>query len=185
MMANATAVIRHAGADIWVTSKNVQSFDFALPFPAQRINTVRSLPQVEWAEKILLNYGFIKLANGGREQVQFIGYNPDTGVGGPWSMAEGQASAVKGGRYMIVDLTSEQRLGHLETGSLWEMTFNREHAYRLVGLSTGIKSFTTIPLVFVSFNEADRLFVEAGWPNQTSYIVAKLKNPADREEVVR
>jgi putative ABC transport system permease protein len=123
MMGNATSVIRNTPGDIWVTSKNVQSFDFALPFPAQRIDTVRGLDQVKWAEKILLNFGFIKLANGGREQVQFIGYNPDTGIGGPWHLIEGKPTDVKGGRYMIIDKTSEQCLGRLQTGSLWEVTF--------------------------------------------------------------
>ncbi len=185
MMGNATSVIRHTDGDIWVASKNVQSFDFALPFPAQRIDTVRGLPQVQWAEKILLNYGFIKLANGGREQVQFIGYNPDSGVGGPWNLVEGRPTDVKGGRYMIIDKTSEQRLGHLQTGTLWELTFIREHAFKLVGLSQGIKSFTTIPLVFLSYNEMNRLFSEAGWGNLTCYIVVKLKNPADEDAVVR
>jgi putative ABC transport system permease protein len=185
MMANATVIIRHTDGDIWVASKNVQSFDFAMPFPSERINTLRSLAQVEWADKILLNYGFIKLPNGGREQVQLIGYNPDTGVGAPWSMLRGNATDVKGGPYMIIDQSSAQRLGRLETGTQWEVTFNREHAFRLVGISKGIKSFTTIPLVFIAYNELDRLFREAGWPNQASYLVAKLKNPADLEPVTR
>jgi putative ABC transport system permease protein len=185
MMGNATSVIRHTPGDIWVTSKNVQSFDFALPFPSQRIDTVRGLAEVEWAEKILLNYGFIKLANGGREQVQFIGYNPDTGVGGPWNLIAGSSSYVKGGRYMIIDKTSEQRLGRLQTGTLWEVTFIREHPFKLVGLSQGIKSFTTIPLIFLSYNEMDRMFSEAGWSDLTCYIVAKLKRPVDQDAVVR
>ncbi|MGA7179743.1 MAG: ABC transporter permease [Thiobacillaceae bacterium] len=184
MMGNATSVLRHTDGDIWVASKNVQSFDFALPFPSQRIDTVRGLQQVEWAEKILLNYGFIKLANGGREQVQFIGYNPDTGVGGPWNLIEGSPTDVKGGRYMIIDKTSEQRLGHLQTGTRWEVTFIREHPFKLVGLSEGIKSFTTIPLVFLSYNEMNRMFAEAGWSDLTCYIVVKLRNPADQDAVV-
>ncbi len=184
MMGNATSIIRHTDGDVWVTSKNVQSFDFALPFPAQRIDTVRSLGQVAWAQKILLNYGFIKLHNGGREQVQLIGFNPDTGVGGPWNLMQGRVTDVKGGRYMILDQTSEQRLGRLVPGSLWELTFVKERAFKLVGLSRGIKSFTTIPLVFISYNEMDRMFGEATWHNQTSYIVAKLKDPAELGAVV-
>ena len=185
MMGNATAVIQHTDGDLWVTSKNVQSFDFALPYPASRINAVRALPQVVAAEKLLLNFGFIKLRNGGREQVQIIGFNPDTGVGAPWTMIQGQASDVKGGRYMILDKTSEQRLGRLEIGTLWELTFGREDAFKLVGLSSGIKSFTTIPLVFVSYNEMDKMFAKAGLADQTSYIVAKLRDPAEAEAVAR
>ena len=186
MMANATAVIRHTDADIWVASKNIQSFDFALPFPAERINQVRAFSDVLWADKLLLSWGFIKLANGGREQVQIIGYNPDSGIGSPWAMLEGRPGDVKGGNYMILDKTSEQRLGHLETGTQWEVSFmNKEHTLKLVGLSQGIKSFTTAPLVFTSYNQLSRFLDDANWGDQTAFIVAKLKNPAAASAVTR
>ena len=179
MMGNATAVIRHTDADLWVASKNIQSFDFALPFPSERINQVRAFSDVLWAEKLLLSWGFIKLANGGREQVQIIGFNPDSGIGSPWNMQEGQPGDVKGGNYMILDKTSEQRLGHLATGTQWELSFvNKEHSLKLVGLSQGIKSFTTAPVVFTSYNELSRFLADAGWGDQTAFIVGKLKNPA-------
>ncbi len=186
MMANATAVIRHTDADIWIASKNIQTFDFALPFPAERINQVRAYSEVLWAEKLLLSWGYIKLRNGGRDQVQIIGFNPDTGVGAPWSMVEGRAADVKGGNYMVIDKTSEQRLGRLETGTLWELSFvNREHVFKLVGLSEGIKSFTTAPLVFTSYNRLSGFFADVGWIDQTAYIVAKLKDPASLDAVTR
>ncbi len=52
MMGNATGVVRHTDADIWIMSKNVPNFDFSQPFPAYRIDRVRALEQVRWAEKI-------------------------------------------------------------------------------------------------------------------------------------
>lgn len=125
MMGNATAIIRHIDADIWVASRNIQNFDFANPFPEDRINRVRALPEVEWTEKLLLSYGFVKLANGGREQVQIVGYNPDTNIGAPWSMLVGTSQDVKGGKYMIIDTSSEQRLGKLDIGTIWELTLAR------------------------------------------------------------
>jgi putative ABC transport system permease protein len=185
MMGNATAIIRHTDADIWIASKNVQSFDFALPYPEERISRVRSFPQIARADKILVSYGFIKLADGGRDQVQLVGYDPDTGVGGPWSMQSGSPADVKGGRYMILDVTSEQRLGTLTPGTQWELTLGREHAFKLVGLSQGIKSFTTIPLVFMSYNQLQTLLSDYGGYRQTSYIVAKVKDPAELDAVVR
>jgi putative ABC transport system permease protein len=63
--------------------------------------------------------------------------------------------------------------------------FFREHSFKLAGLSQGIKSFTTIPVIFLSYNEMERMFHDAGWSDQTSYIVAKLKDPAQRDAVVR
>lgn len=185
MMANATAIIRHTDADIWIASKNIQSFDFALPFPEERINRVRAIPQVVRAEKILLTYGFLKLADGGRDQIQIIGFNPDSGVGGPWSMLEGSPASVKGGRYMILDKTSEQRLGRLAIGGLWELTLGEPHPFKLVALSQGIKSFTTIPLVFVSYNQLNDLLAGIGERGYTAFIVAKLREPGEADAVVR
>ncbi len=181
MMGNATSVIRHTGADIWITSKNIQNFDFANPFPEERINRVNAIPDILWAERIILTWGFLKLANGGQEQVQVIGFNPDTGVGAPWFMRTGNASDVKGGKYLIMDKTAEQRLGKLETGTVWELNENR---FKLVGLSEGIKSFTTAPVIFMSYNQT-RNFLK-GWvlANQTSYIVAKVTDKKKIKEVV-
>ena len=110
--------------------------------------------------------------------MQIIGFNPDTGIGEPWAMAEGVPHDVKGGHYMIIDSTSEQRLGRLATGTLWELTvMNRERSFKLIGLSQGIKSFTTTPIVFTSFNRLSAMFAEAGWGDQTSFVVAKLRHP--------
>lgn len=175
-MGNASTVIRHVDADIWVTSKNIQNFDFANPFPDDRVNRVRALPEVLWADRVILSWGFLKLANGGQEQVQIIGYNPDTGVAGPWDMVEGEARDVKGGRYMIIDDTSAQRLGRLEVGQVWELTSNR---FKLVGLSHGIKSFTTSPIIFMSYNQAQRFYP----PGNMTYIVAKLKDSGQADAV--
>ncbi|HLE19449.1 MAG TPA: ABC transporter permease [Syntrophales bacterium] len=178
-MGDATAIIRHTDADIFIVSKNVPNVDFAKPFPEERANRVKAFSDLLWVEKIVLTWGFLKLANGGQEQVQIIGFNPDTGIGKPWRMSAGMAYDVKGGRYMILDKTSESRLGGLVTGSVWELN---EKRFRLVGLSDGIKSFTTSPLVFMSYNSAQSLVGNEG---QTSFIVAKVKDKERLKSIVR
>jgi putative ABC transport system permease protein len=180
MVGNATAIIRHTDADIWVAPKNIRNFDFGNPVPEVRINKVKSSPEVLWAEKLIATWGFLKLANGGQEQVQIIGFNPDTLVGAPWSMIEGGPEEVKGGRYMIIDKTSEKRLGQLKTGTLWELSGKR---LRLVGLCEGIRSFTTTPVVFMAFNQVQHLGNGLIHPFETTYIVAKLKDKRQSREV--
>lgn len=185
MMGNATSVVRHTDADIWVVSKNVPNFDFSQPFPAYRINRIRALDEVLWAEKIHVWFGFLKLADGRREQAQVIGFNPDNGIGGPWSMALGQAADVKGGRYIIMDQSSQQRLGKLELGSTWELNLFREQSFKLVALSREALSFTTIPVLFTAYNEVDQALMGTDFEGQTSFIVVKLKQPQQVDAVVQ
>jgi putative ABC transport system permease protein len=182
LIGNATSIIRHVDADIWVVSKNVQNFDFANPFPEERINRVSALSEVMWADKLILTWGFLKLAGGGQEQVQIIGFNPDTGTGAPWNMISRTPEQVKGGRYMIVDRTSEQRLGDLQVGTIWELN---KRQFKLVGLSQGIKSFTTSPIIFMSYHQAQKFFRDTDGQKMTSYIVAKLKDKGGINEAVK
>ena len=181
MMGNATGVIRHTDADIWITSKNVQNFDFANPFPEERINRVRALPEVLRADRFILTWGFLKLASGGQEQVQIIGFNPDTGVGAPWAMVSGNIADVKGGRYMIIDRTAEKRLGGLQPGTIWELN---QVQFKLAGLSEGTRSFTTAPVIFISYNQVHRFLTSFVRNDQATYIVAKLKDRRTMEKTI-
>ncbi len=185
MMGNATSVVRHTDADIWIVSKNIPNFDFTQPFPAYRINRVRALDEVLWAEKIHVWFAFLKLADGRREQAQVIGFNPDSGIGGPWSMSVGVPADVKGGPYIIMDESSRQRLGKLELGSLWELNLFREQSFKLVGLSREALSFTTIPVLFTSYYQVDKNLMGTDFEGQTSFIVAKLKDPDKLESVLK
>lgn len=185
MMGNATSVVRHTDADLWVVSKNVPNFDFTQPFSAYRINRVRALDEVLWAEKIHVWFAYLKLADGRREQAQVIGFNPDNGIGGPWAMATGTAADVKGGPYIIMDQSSRQRLGKLELGSMWELNLFTERSFKLVGLSRGALSFTTIPVVFTAYNEVDQSLMGTDFEGKTSFIVVKLKDPARVAEVAQ
>lgn len=181
MMGDATALVRSVDADIWVASKNIQNIDFSYPISEERINRVNALPEVLWSERLIMTWGFLKLADGGLEQVQVVGYNPDTMVGAPWSLIAGNAHDVKAGPYMILDKTAENRLGKLTVGSIWELSGKR---VKLVGISDGIKSFTTSPMVFMSYRQAQMLPYGPVRSNQTSYIIAKLSNRETKDRVV-
>jgi len=168
-----------------VVSQNVPNLDFSQPFPAYRINRIRALDEVLWAEKIHVWFAFLKLADGRREQAQVIGFNPDTGIGGPWSMVNGSPADVKGGNYIIMDQSSQQRLGKLEPGSMWELNLFREQSFKLVALSREALSFTTIPVIFTSYNVIDQNLMGTDFEGQTSFIVVKLKDPARVAEVLQ
>ncbi len=181
MMGNATSIIRNSDADIWITSKNIQNFDFANPMPEDRINKIRAIPDILWADRLILTWGFLKTEGGGQEQVQIIGFNPDTGVGAPWAMIYGRPSDVKGGRYMVIDKSSEHRLGALIPNSVWELNKKR---FKLVGISGGIVSFTTSPIIFMSYEQAQNFTEGFLEPNDTSFILGKLKDKKNINKVI-
>ena len=182
MMQNATSIIRHSGADLWVASKGVQNFDFAKPFPDERLKLVQGRAELSWAKPISLSWGFLKLPDGAQELVEIIGYDPAAPVGGPWDMASGAPGDVGGGKNMIVDESAAQRLGELRLGSPWELN---DRSIKLVGLSRSAKTFTTAPIVFTSYALAQDMTPDVSRQAAAAYIAIKLRNPADGERVAK
>ena len=182
MMENATSIIRHSGADLWVASKGVQNFDFAKPFPDERLKLIHGRAELSWAKPISLSWGFLKLPDGAQELVEIIGYDPAVPVGGPWDMASGAPGDVGGGANMIVDESAAQRLGKLRLGSLWELN---DRSIKLVGVSRSAKTFTTAPIVFTSYVLAQDMTPDVSRQAAAAYIAIKLRNPADVERVAK
>lgn len=82
LMETSSTIIDHTNGDIWITSKNSKNFDFSQPFPERKINQVLAAEGIKDAEKLIVTWGVIKQKQGGTEQVEIVGYNPDTGIGG-------------------------------------------------------------------------------------------------------
>jgi putative ABC transport system permease protein len=181
LMETSSVIIDHTPGDIWVTSKNSKNFDFSQPFPEYLYYHVRSTEGVQWAEKLIVTWAIIKQKEGGTEQVEIVGYNPDNGIGGPWEMKAGDARTVKNGNFAIVDESAMKRLGNIEVGEYRDILFRR---LQIVGISEGVKSFTTAPVIFTSYKLAQRL---VGWigPDNTVFVVAKVSPGYSVNEVIQ
>lgn len=153
-MRNASMIIDVADADIWVTSKNLKNFEWARPIPTQRLQQVREVKGVAVAEALIMTWSIMKLADGGQEQIQIIGYNPVSGRGGPLDMLEGRAVDVKGGPYVIVDESSASKIGALRVGDDREILNTK---MRVVGICRGTRSFSTAPYVFMDYQTAQEV----------------------------
>jgi len=178
-VSSASQLIDHSPADIWITSKNTVNFDSAKPFSENKINKVRGLKDVLWVEKIAQTWGLLKLRSGATESVQIVGFNPESGIGGPWKMKEGNIKEVKVGNSIILDESSLKKL-NVEVGDKLEI-FNTQT--EVVGISQGVRSFTTYPIAFTAYNtakELSRIISE----DQTTFILVKLKPGVDAERFV-
>ena len=153
LMETSSSIIDHTPGDIWITSKNSKNFDFSQPFPEYVHYNVLSSDGVDWAEKLIVVWGLIRQDKGGMEQIEIVGYNPDTGIGGPWGMKTGDPAAVKNGNFMIVDESADRRLGYIQVGDYRDVLWKR---IQVVGISEGAKSFTTAPIIFTSYTFAQQ-----------------------------
>lgn len=179
LMETSSVIIDHTPGDIWVTAKNNKNFDYSLPFPEYFYNHTISDPDIQSADKLIVAWGVIRQLEGGNEQLEIIGFNTDTGVGGPWEMMEGNPRDLKNGNFAIVDESAMKRLGRIQVGDYRDVLSRR---VKIVGISRGVKSFTTAPIMFTSYELAQHLVSYVG-SQSTVFIVAKVK-PGVRPETV-
>lgn len=181
LMETSSVIIDHTPGDIWITSKNSKNFDFSQPFPEFIHNQVLSEPDVESAEKLIVAWALIKQKEGGTEQIEIVGYNPERGVGGPWEMKTGDTRHLNNGNFAIIDESAMKRLGNIQVGDYRDIMWRR---LQIVGISSGVKSFTTAPIVFTSYKLAQNLAGFVG-PDSTVFVIAKIKPGASLTTTVK
>ena len=177
-LTNASVLIDHSGADLWITAKNLQNFDFGRPFSEKKVYLAREVPGVLWAEKYLMAFCYWKTPSGSQESVQVVGFNPQTMVGAPWDIVEGNIEDVKEPMAVFYDQAEADRLGRIPIGGETEINNRR---VRVAGITRGAKSFIQAAYIFTSYkNAANLAFFSRG---NTVYILAKVTPGYDVEAV--
>lgn len=177
---SASEVIDHSRGDVWVAAADTINFDSAKPIDARRAHQVRAIPGVLWVEKLVNTWALLKMPNGATQSVQIVGFNPETGVGGPWAMAQGSFRDVRGRDRILLDESALSRLGDPRVGDRVEIL---DRKATIAGITRGVHSFTTYPIAFTSHDEALRYSGHLR-PTHTTFLVAKVAPGADVEAVV-
>ncbi len=177
-LANTSVLIDHTEADIWVTARGLENFDFGRPFSEKKLYEVREVPGVLWADKYMLAFGYWKTPTGSQETVQMVGFNPETLVGAPWDIVRGNPQDVKYFNSVFYDQAETNRLGDLPLGAETEINNRR---VRVVGITRGARSFIQSPYIFTSFKNVLNLsFINKG---NTVYVLAKVAPGYSVQEV--
>lgn len=177
-------IIRQSKADLWVAGAGLRNFDVGLPFSEAKYYQVLATPGVETAEKYIVQFVNWKVVSGPRagaqESIEIIGINPDSTLGLPWNLTEGSAADLKQIDAVIVDEFYKDKLGVHKIGDTAEIQGRRA---RVVGFTTGVRSFTTSPYVFTWFKNA--LNYSRVEENQTVYALIKAAPGVDLQELKR
>jgi putative ABC transport system permease protein len=164
----ASTLIDHSDADLWVTGQANDNFDFAAPMDDRVAYRVDEIPGVARVEKVTLAFGQIKGDSGEATGVQVVGLDHDPRLLRPWNVVQGDGAAIVESDGIVVDETEYAKLHIGSVGIRREISGTRA---RVVGLTRGIRSFTTSPFVFTNLASA-RAYVRMG-EHQVTYVLVK------------
>lgn len=173
-------IITRSQADLWIKSHNVAYLEAAVPFSEQKRYQALGVPGVAQVEKYIVQFGEWKLPNGAMVVVLVVGVDPDAPMGGPWNLTTGRWNDAKAADAVIVDELYRPKLGITHLGQSVEI---RDHRARVVGFTSGIRTFTTSPTVFTSFKNAQ--YYARLQADQTLYLLVRAAPGVDLHDLKR
>lgn len=174
----ASTLIDHTDADLWISAVGTTNVDITAGLPLRWRHVALEVPGVASADPYMVQFAFWKKPTGGNESVIMVGTDLASARGGPWSLQSGSVEDLARDGAVIVDRLYLGKLGLREVGDTVEINNKRA---RLVGVTTGIRTFTQSPYVFATHAAAQRFTF---WKDdQTTYVLVKLAPGADAETV--
>jgi putative ABC transport system permease protein len=135
------ALVMNAGVDVWVMAKRTPAYEFGSAFPRNRLYQVRSVEGVSWAAGLFTAWNVWQCPDGRRVNVEIVGLDDDC-VGGPWSMRDGEVTAILRPDIVVVVETYLSALGVSQLGDEVELMGQRA---AVGGISRGVRAFTASP----------------------------------------
>lgn len=156
LVRNASLLIDQSKADLWVSTVDVQTFDFATPIDQRKRYRIETLPGVERVEEYNVAYSVWKLPSGGNANCQVIAFDVRGQLAAPLNLVEGNLEDLHNQDAVIIDNADRRKLGNVQLGDYVEIM---ERRAKVVGFTEGMRSFTTTPYIFTSLRRGERY----GW----------------------
>jgi putative ABC transport system permease protein len=169
-----TAIIDHAPGEIWVVPPGAESVDDTAQLPGRERHVVLSTPGVKSAVELAVGFAEWQRPDGSTTATVLVGSNPDDGGIRPWNMVEGSVEALAAPNAVIIDRSYLDDLAVSGVGGAGQYG---ELKTTVVGLTKGIRSFTTLPYVFTTL---DRAKTYLGLRNdESTFVLVSLVDGAD------
>ncbi len=179
LLGKSTVTIENASADIWVTSKETPNVDFAHTFPETTVLRVRGVAGVLRADNLILQFMNIMLPSGAEEGCLVYALDDFSAWNLPWNVQGADVRDLKRGRYLLMDQSAVRRFGAFSIGDYREIVGAR---FKIIGTTTGAQSFTTAPIVFMDFQNAQERLETLR--DKAQYVLVKAEPGADVQRVV-
>jgi putative ABC transport system permease protein len=171
-------LIDRSEADLWIVPLETRSFENGAKLPGRERHLALSTPGIAAATEVVVSFAEWRKPSGGVVPVVLVGAEPGNGGPAPWNVAEGYIADVATPDAVAVDRTYLADLGVSGLGDDAEIFGLKA---RVAAVTRGIRSFTTLPYVFVSLAGArgylglDR--------HRATYVLLRLAPGADADAV--
>jgi putative ABC transport system permease protein len=172
------AIIDAAPADFWIVPLGTKSYDDPSFLSGRERHMALSTPGVENSEDMVVSFARWRKPEGGTNTVLLIGTAGDSPKALPWNIIEGSRKALEAPATVAIDQSYFPDLGVNKLGQHAELN---GASVELAAITKRIRSFTTLPFVFTSIEEARRL--SGAEQNQATYQRVTLLPNADIESV--
>jgi len=173
-----SGLVDNTYADLWITPAGTTNVDIAGRLDLRRRFEALAVPGVESVDMLMMQFAFWRKPDGGTESVSVVGFNLAGGLARPWNLVEGSIEDLSQDDAVIIDQLYARKLGVTALGQTIEINNRRA---RVVGYTAGIRTFTQSPYVFTTHRNAQNFTFFR--PDQTTYLLVRLKPGADRAVV--
>jgi len=178
LLAKNTMLVDRSGADLWLVPPGT-----TLIQPGQRMSTqilyaARAVDGVAVASPLVMTASAVALPGGGSESITLIGFDLDTGLGGPWNVVAGAVDDLRRPAALFFEDSQRERLGGLNLGSVREVQGTR---VRVAGFTWGLLPFGAP----YAFGDVDTVRTLSGMPDRRLNYVLVQVAPGHDVEVIR
>jgi putative ABC transport system permease protein len=181
-MDTASSIIDASTADLWVTKAGNESFEFASPYDERTLYKVSSLPGVARTDRVVLNFAQLKLPDGGDLGVQVVGVETAPGhlpMLAPWHVVAGEPHRLAEPGAITIDASEYAKLKMDHVGEVTEIAGVRAE---VVAMTSGVRSFTTSPIVFADLRTARSFLPQLG-DEAVTYVLVRVAPGASIDAV--
>jgi putative ABC transport system permease protein len=172
------SIIDAAPADLWVVPLGTKSYDDPSFLSGRERYLAISTPGVENSEDMVVAFAHWRKPQGGNNTVLLVGTAGDSPKALPWNIIEGSRAALEAPDTVAIDESYFKDLGVSHIGDVAELN---GASVKIAAITKRIRSFTTLPFIFSSIEEARRL--SGAEHDQATYQRVTLAQGADLETV--
>lgn len=174
-----SVVIDHLHADIIIMPKATENFDDVSVLSGEERYRALSVQGIERIERLVVTGAEWRKPDGGSRSVMLLGSDPRVGTLVPWNIPASDAGRLITPGSVIVDTTYADDLGVTRRGDLAQIDGK---SARVVGFTSGIRSFTTVPYVFTALDQAQAYQGSTG--DRVAYLLVTVSPGANVETVL-